>query len=103
PFKQEWVDQILKEVNIGEDLSNEQCTEVVNLVTEFADVFALTLAKVLLVNFTTHKLHINPSIPLPTKVNQKPLMAEQKLWYYRKIEEMEEAGIIAHVKANQVR
>ncbi|KIJ40351.1 hypothetical protein M422DRAFT_173999, partial [Sphaerobolus stellatus SS14] len=103
PFNIERVSQILREVSIGEDLSTEQRTEVTNLITEYADVFAHSLSEMLPVDFMTHKLNVDPSVPLPTKVNQKPLTAEQKPWYYSKIDEMEAAGIITRVRADEVR
>ncbi|KIJ45535.1 hypothetical protein M422DRAFT_134926, partial [Sphaerobolus stellatus SS14] len=99
----ERVGQILKEVTIGDDLLEEQHIRVVNMVTEYADAFALTLSEVLPVDFVTHKLHVNPLTPLPTKVYQKLLTAEQKSWFYGKVDEMEAAGIIARVRADEVR
>ena len=88
---------------IGSDLTPAQRTQVEELVQTYADVFALSLSEVLPVSFIQHKLHVDPTVKLPTKVYQKPLMAAQKPWYYGKIDEMESVGIITWVQADQVK
>ena len=103
PHKPKRVAQVLKEVTIGNDLTPSQRTQVEELVQIYADVFALSLSKVLPVFFIQHKLHVNPTVKLPTKVYQKPLMAAQKPWYYGKIDEMESVGIITWVWVDQVK
>ncbi|KAF8586351.1 hypothetical protein K439DRAFT_1341164, partial [Ramaria rubella] len=91
------VAKILTEVTIGDDLTPEQLACITAMVHEYADIFALNLSEVIPVNFTKHKLYIDPTIPLPMKAYQKPLTAAQKPWFYGKIDEMEGAGVIAHV------
>ncbi|KIJ47077.1 hypothetical protein M422DRAFT_164426, partial [Sphaerobolus stellatus SS14] len=103
PFNPERVEQILKEVTIGDDLSEEQLSRVIDMIKEYANTFALTLSEVLPVDFVMHKLHINPSVPLPTKVHQKPLTTKQKPWFYGKIDGMEAAGIVVRVRADEVK
>ena len=61
---------ILEKVTIGTDLSSEQRTAVTNLLREYLDIFALSLSEVFPVDFTQHKLNIDPGITLPKKVHQ---------------------------------
>ncbi|KIJ27674.1 hypothetical protein M422DRAFT_190753, partial [Sphaerobolus stellatus SS14] len=81
-------------IEIGSDLNNEQRTAVLDLVREFADTFALSLAEVIPVVFMKHKLHVDPSVTLPTKVSQHPITEAQKEWCNRILDDMEAAEII---------
>ena len=49
PFKVERVDAVLAELTIGDDLTEEQCVSIVNLLREFADCFALSMSEVTVV------------------------------------------------------
>ncbi|KAF8584367.1 hypothetical protein K439DRAFT_1346356, partial [Ramaria rubella] len=91
------VAKILTEVMIGDDLTPEQLARITAMVHEYADIFALNLSEVIPVNFAKYKLYIDPTIPLPMKAYQKPLMAAQKPWFYGKINEMEGTGVIARM------
>ncbi|KAF8521494.1 hypothetical protein JB92DRAFT_2660403, partial [Gautieria morchelliformis] len=70
---------------------------ILDLVKEFADIFALPLSEVFPVDFTTHKLHVDPTVTLPKKIHQKPVTAAQKEWYDNILTDMEEANIIQKV------
>src|SRR5271168_5134200 len=67
-FDETRVEQILKAVEIGPDLTDEQREQVRSLVREYADVFALSLSEVLYVDWHKHKLNIDPKLTFPTKI-----------------------------------
>ncbi|KIJ48200.1 hypothetical protein M422DRAFT_162835, partial [Sphaerobolus stellatus SS14] len=81
-------------VNIGIDLTDDQHTTVIDLMSEIADTFALPLAEVIPVNFMQHKLHVKPGVSLPMKVHQCPITGAQKDWYNKILDDMEAAEII---------
>ncbi|KIJ43021.1 hypothetical protein M422DRAFT_93378, partial [Sphaerobolus stellatus SS14] len=103
PFAPERVEEIISRINIGLDLINEQCEEVLNLVHEFADMFALSLVEVIPVDFMRHKLHVDPKVTLPTKVNQWPVTGAQCEWYNKILDDMESAEIIQRVPAEFIK
>lgn len=103
PFNPERVAKILNLVEIGPDLSPEQRAAATRLVTNYADIFALTMKEVLPVDFIEHKLRIDESVKLPTKIyHQKPLTDPQREWYARILDEMEAADIIERIGPEQV-
>ncbi|KIJ33669.1 hypothetical protein M422DRAFT_88531, partial [Sphaerobolus stellatus SS14] len=62
------IDEIISKIEVGPDLTEGQRDRVMALVRVFADTFALSLAEVIPVDFMKHKLHVNPTATLPTKV-----------------------------------
>ncbi|PPQ72270.1 hypothetical protein CVT25_008094 [Psilocybe cyanescens] len=66
PFNEAQVEEILKLVEIGHDLSEEQQSEVHKLIKEYADVFALSLSEVLYVDWYKHKLNVDTTQTFPT-------------------------------------
>ena len=77
-FDETRVQEILKAVEIGPDLTEEQREQVSSLVREYADVFALSLSEVLYVDWYKHKINIDPEQVFPTKINQRPITEGQK-------------------------
>lgn len=103
PFAEERVAEVLRLVQIGDDLSVEERTEVRALVAEFADCFALSVSEVFPVEGAVHKLNIPQGSKFSTKVRQRPLTPPQKKYLHGKIEEMLEAGIIEPCGPEDVR
>ncbi|KIJ35100.1 hypothetical protein M422DRAFT_181211, partial [Sphaerobolus stellatus SS14] len=103
PFSPTRVEEILAKINIGDDLTDEQCTTVIDLIHEFVDTFALSLAEVIPVDFMKHKLHVDPGVTLPTKINQCPVTGAQREWYNKILDDMEAAEIIQKVPAEFIK
>jgi len=58
------------------------------LISEFADVFALSVSKVKQVEGTVHQLNIEPDAKFSTKVHQKPLTPPQQQYLHEKLQAM---------------
>ena len=67
-FKPEYVAHIVKEVMIGDDLSDQQCTQVQDLICEFTDCFELSMKEVNAIPGAVHKLNIPEGTKLQIKV-----------------------------------
>ncbi|TEB28852.1 hypothetical protein FA13DRAFT_1580987, partial [Coprinellus micaceus] len=94
PFAKERVEEVLQQVQIGDDLTAAQREEVKALVAEYADCFALSVSEVFPVEGAVHKLDIPEGATFSKKVRQRPLTPPQKKYLHGKIEEMLEAGVI---------
>jgi len=97
PFLPSRVEEIVSKISFGADLTPDQLSEVKELVREFADMFALSMSEVLFVDWHHHHLDIDPNIKLPKCMSQRPITANQKDWYYKILDEMEEANVIQKV------
>ncbi|KAG9123419.1 hypothetical protein FRC07_014963 [Ceratobasidium sp. 392] len=102
PFKLSRVAEILRKVKIGSELGVDQRERVENLVSEFADVFALTLSEVLPVDITQMKLDIPEDAAFPKRVGQRKFSEPQKLALYDMLDDLEAAKIIERVTQDQV-
>jgi hypothetical protein len=60
PFNVQRVEEILKGVTIGKDISEDQRTKVENLICQYADIFALSVSKVATVDFASFLLNMPP-------------------------------------------
>ncbi|KAF8873067.1 hypothetical protein BD779DRAFT_1679411 [Infundibulicybe gibba] len=78
PFKAERVTQILKEINIGNDISEEERNQVRALMAEFADCFALSLSEVNSVPGAVHKLNVPAEAQFALRVGQRSLNPEKR-------------------------
>lgn len=94
PFKKRRVDEVVKQVRVGKNLTKEEQREVEELIRRYADVFALSMSEVKRVEGTIHKLKIPQETKFSTKARQKPLMPPQKTYLHKKIDEMLDADII---------
>ena len=88
------VQDILDKINIGPDLTEVQQVRVMDLVREYPDIFALSLSEVFSVDFTQHRLKIDPDTVLPKKAYQRPMTEPQRKFFSDIIDDMETAGII---------
>ena len=102
PFGEERVRRILEAVEIGDIVKGDQCQQVEKLLKSYADVFALDVAEVLLVDWASHKLNVDPDVKLPRSTHQLTLTEMQKEWYYNMLDTMEEGGVIVRVEADFV-
>ena len=103
PWKKERVDEILKQVKIGPDLSTKEREQVRNLLSEWADVFALSVSEVKQVKDAVHRLDIAPGTTFSTKVNQKPLTPPQRKYVHESVDTMLKADIIEQCSPDQVK
>ncbi|KAF8597792.1 hypothetical protein BDV93DRAFT_396528, partial [Ceratobasidium sp. AG-I] len=91
------VAEVQRKVLIGDNLEPEQRKRVSDLVSEFADVFALSLSEVLPVYFTKMVLDIPANLTFPKQAGQQRLTEPQRKWLYGVLDDMENAKIIAKV------
>ena len=94
PWKKERVEEVLKQVQIGPDLTEDEHNRVREFITEWADVFALSVSEVQQVDKAVHYLDIPPGTKFSTKVGQKSLTPPQRKYLYESIDTMLEADII---------
>jgi hypothetical protein len=94
PHKPERVEELLRLVTIGDDLSLDEKQTVRKLISDFADIFALSVSEVKTVEDAIHHLDIPPDATFSLKVNQKPLTPPQRRYLYESIDTMLEAGVI---------
>ena len=103
PFKPERVAEILHLVTIGNDLEEDQKTKVRDLISSFADIFALSVHEVHEVEGVVHQIDIPPGSTFSKKVQQKPLTPPQRQYLYKSIDTMLEAGIIETCAPEEVK
>ena len=77
PFLPAHVAKILKLVQIGKDVSESQRNEIKQLISEFADCFALSLNEVNLIPGTVHELNIPNDMAFHTKIPQRSFNPDQ--------------------------
>ena len=68
---------LLDQIHVGPDLSPEERLAVQQLITEFADCFALSMAEVIPVDDAIHRLNIPANATFSCKVRQRPLTPPQ--------------------------
>ncbi|KIK58484.1 hypothetical protein GYMLUDRAFT_117593, partial [Collybiopsis luxurians FD-317 M1] len=95
--------EILQQVKIGPGLSVEQHQRVEELLTSYADCFALSVSKVRPVLGAVHTLHIPDNTKFSTKVQQKSLTPPQREYLHTKIDELVAAGVIECCSPEQVK
>src|SRR6202050_649291 len=103
PFAPGRVEEILQKVEIGNDLTNDQREQVHTLIREYADVFALSLSEVRVVDWYKHHLNIDPSVKLPRHTSQRPVTEAQKDWFFNILDEMENAHVIQKVPSSFIK
>ena len=103
PYKPERVAEILRLITIGDDLSEDERNKVKQLISSFADIFALSVHEVHQVDGAVHRLNIEPGATFSKKVHQKPLTPPQKQYLYKSIDTMLEADIIERCAPEDVK
>ncbi|GAW03058.1 Retrovirus-related Pol polyprotein from transposon opus Includes: ame: Full=Protease [Lentinula edodes] len=102
-FRPERVKEILRKVRIGENLSADQRTRVEQLLSEYADCFALSVGEVRPVKGAVHRLNIPEGSTFPKKVRQKSLTPPQREYLHAKVDELLEAGVIERCNPEDVK
>ena len=103
PWKKERVEEILKQVRIGPDLTENERSRVREFIVEWADVFALSVSEVKQVDNAVHYLDIPPGTKFSTKVGQKQLTPPQRKYLHESIDTMLKADIIEQCLPDQVK
>ncbi|KIK00108.1 hypothetical protein K443DRAFT_132777 [Laccaria amethystina LaAM-08-1] len=103
PFLPARVAKIRELVQIGEDLTKAERKEVEQLIEEFADCFALSLSEVNLIPGAVHKLNIPEGATFRTKIPQRPLNPDQRVFMETKVDEMLKAGVIRTAHPGEVK
>ena len=103
PHKTERVQEVLRLVTIGDDLTSEERQKVHELISSFTDIFALSVSEVKTVEDAVHRLDIPADAKFSMKVNQKPLTPPQRRYLYESIDTMLEAGVIEACTPEEVK
>ena len=103
PHKPERVAKILQEVTIGPDVTLNQRQAIQELITEYADCFALSIKEVNTIPNAVHKLNIPEGTTFRTKIPPRSYNPDQRAFVNAKVDEMLEAGIIRPIHPSKVR
>ena len=103
PFHPPRIERIKREVTIGDDLTATQREEVLRLIEEFADIFALSVNEVGTVPGAVHRLNVPKDKSFPLKVHQRPLTSPQRVWLHKKIDELINADVIEPIHARDAK
>ena len=103
PFAAPRVDYIVRNVQIGTDLTPGERKKVIDLLTEFADVFACSLSKVLPIPGANIDLNISEDVTLHTTVHQWPMNAPQRQFMSKWIDQMHSADLIELADIPQIK
>ena len=68
----------MERIKIGEGLTEKQKEGVKELVSEYADIFALTMSEVTYIDWHRHHLRVNPEAKLLKRMAQRPITENQK-------------------------
>ncbi|KAF8432103.1 hypothetical protein L210DRAFT_3414528, partial [Boletus edulis BED1] len=96
------VEAILHVVQI-DNISPDETTMVCNLLREFADVFALSVKEVKPASPMKYRLRIPEGTMFSVKANQRPLNQVQKEFYFPKLAEFVDAGVLQPIHASEVK
>ena len=102
PYYPPWVDAIVNTVSIR-PLVDEQCIEVIALIHEFADIFALSVREVKPVDFLKFHLNIPKIKSYPMIIPQKPLTQAQKEWYFLVLDDFVAARVLREVHPDEIK
>jgi len=103
PFHPPRVDAIINMVQIGDDSSPDETTGVCDLLREFADIFALSVKEVKPLSSIKYCLNIPEGSTFSVKANQRPLNQAQKDFYFSKLTEFVDAGVLKPIHISQVK
>ncbi|TFY74307.1 hypothetical protein EWM64_g9705 [Hericium alpestre] len=103
PHNTDCMSEMLRRIQIGSDLTEDEHIQVMALLTEFVDCFTLSVSKVKPADDAMHKLNIPDGATFSTKPHQHPLMPPQRQYLNKKVDEMLAAGIIEAVHPSLVK
>ncbi|KAJ4494134.1 hypothetical protein C8R41DRAFT_715992, partial [Lentinula lateritia] len=105
-FRPERVKEILRKVKIGAELSADQRARVEQLLSSYADCFALSVGEVRPVKNAVHRLNVPENATLPKKVRQNQNLGvspPQREYLHAKIDKLLEAGVIERCNPEDVK
>lgn len=104
PFNPRRVQEVMRQISIGPDLSKEQHDRVRQLLMDHADCFALSVREVLPIPGATHKIHIPADATFPKKIpHQRQLTEAQRAYLSDSIDELLEGDIIEAIRPEDVK
>ncbi|TFY76260.1 hypothetical protein EWM64_g7752 [Hericium alpestre] len=103
PHNTDHVSEMLRRIQIRSDLTEDEHIQVVALLTEFADCFALSVSEVKPADDAMHKLNIPDGTTFSMKPHQHLLTLPQRQYLNKKVDEMLAAGIIEAVHPSLVK
>lgn len=103
PFMPEHVAEILKLVEIGADISQEEQEEIEDTVAKFTDIFALSISEVKHIPGAEHHLDIPDGTVFNKNICQHPLSPPQAAYFSKALDIMLGAGICAPIVAKDVK
>ncbi|KAJ7174892.1 hypothetical protein C8R46DRAFT_838364, partial [Mycena filopes] len=104
PFKPARIKRLLELVQIGPDLTMKERNKVLDFVTRFADVFAISVSEVNAVKGALYHPWIpNDAVFNTGVVHQRPWSKPQNLDVNHQIDVLEAAGILRPIAARDVK
>jgi hypothetical protein len=104
PHNPKHVAEVLKHISIGSDLSNVQHGRVRDLISEFADCFALSVHEVLPIPGAEHHIHIPAGVTFPKKIPHQGQLTESQCAYLSDaMDELLAADIIESIRPEDVK
>ena len=94
--------RVLQEITIGPDITDTQRAEIHELISSYADCFALNIKEVNAIPGAVHKLNIPEGTTFRTKIPPRSYNPDQRVFIESKIDEMLEAGIIQPIHPRDV-
>jgi RNase H-like domain found in reverse transcriptase/Reverse transcriptase (RNA-dependent DNA polymerase) len=94
PFNPARVAEIMRQITLGNDLSEDERTELEEFVKENADTFALSLSEVTPIPGAQVNLNVPETAKFNLRIHQRPLTPEQSRFYNERADEMLKAGLI---------
>lgn len=103
PMKAKRVSEILRSIEIGDDLTTEERQRVKDIVAEFADVFALSVSEVKHIPGASHRLDVPEDATLNTRIGQRRMTPPQAEYFAKALDIMIDAGVVASIAAKDVK
>ena len=103
PRKAEHVSEILHLIEIGDDLTNEECQQVKDIIAKFAHVFALSIGEVKHIPGAMHHLNVPEDTTFNTRIGQCHMIPPQAEYFAKALDIMIDAGVVASIAAKDVK
>ncbi|KIK32874.1 hypothetical protein CY34DRAFT_100619, partial [Suillus luteus UH-Slu-Lm8-n1] len=103
PFNAARVKEILRQITLGDDLSEDEQEELKQFIANNADCFALTLKEVIPIPGAELNLNVPENAIFNLRMHQRPLTPEQSRFYNERANEMLTAGIIERAPPELIR
>jgi hypothetical protein len=104
PHNPRRITEILTHVSIGSDLTEDQQRSARELISEFADCFALSVHEVIPIPSAEHLIHIPLDVTFPKKIpHQRQLTDAQRAYLSDAIDELLVADIIEPIRPKDVK